>query len=93
MIMSSQSSSPLVDIQSAESAIPQTRNRAAIEEIISKVLRLPGLCKGIAYFIQSLLSEEDFRTKSKRAHELLAWGLSVAKDALQQGDSLSDHDL
>ncbi|KAG9124497.1 suppressor of glycerol defect [Ceratobasidium sp. 392] len=92
MIISSQSSSPLVDVRSAESVIPQTRNRAAIEEIVSKGLRIPTMCKGIAYFIQSLRSEEIFGARTKRAHDLLVWGLDVAKEALQR-DSLSDDDL
>lgn len=93
MIISSQSSSPLVDIRSTESAIPQMRDRVVVEEIISKALRLPTMCKGMVYFIQSLLSEQDFQTRTKRAHDLLVWGLGVAKDALQRGDSLSDDDL
>lgn len=91
--MSSQSSSPLIDLRSAESVIPQTRNRAAIEEITTKALRLPALCKGLAYFIQSLFSEEEFEARTKRAHELLVWGLGVAKEALQRGDLLLDDDL
>ncbi|KAH7335592.1 armadillo-type protein [Rhizoctonia solani] len=93
MIMSSQSNSPLVDIRSPESAIPQTRNREVIEEIVAKARRLPAMCKGIGHFIQTILSEEkDLKPKTKRAHELVVWGLGVAKDALQQ-DSLSDDDL
>ncbi|KAG9084328.1 suppressor of glycerol defect [Ceratobasidium sp. UAMH 11750] len=89
IIISSQSTSPLVDIQSAESAIPQTRNRAAIEEIMSKALRIPTMCKGIAYFIQSLLSEDKLGSRKTRTHDLLVWGLGVAKEALQR-DSLSE---
>ncbi|KAG8700061.1 suppressor of glycerol defect [Ceratobasidium sp. 394] len=91
-IISSQSTSPLVDIRSAESAIPQTRNRAAIEEIMSKALRIPTMCKGIAYFVQSLLSEGDFGSRKTRMHDLLVWGLGVAKEALQR-DSLSEDEL
>ncbi|CEL56261.1 Suppressor of glycerol defect protein 1 OS=Schizosaccharomyces pombe (strain 972 / ATCC 24843) GN=sgd1 PE=3 SV=1 [Rhizoctonia solani AG-1 IB] len=92
MIISSQSNSPLVDIRSPESAIPQTRDREAIEEIITKAKRLPAMCKGIGYFIKSMLSEEqDLKAKSKRAHELVVWGLNIVKDASQQ-DSLSDDD-
>ncbi|CAE6408546.1 unnamed protein product [Rhizoctonia solani] len=93
MIMSCQSNSPLVDIRSPESAIPQTRNREAIEEIAAKARRLPAMSKGIGYFIQTILSEEEnLKAKTKSAHELVVWGLGVAKDALQQ-DSLSDDDL
>ncbi|KAG8717096.1 suppressor of glycerol defect [Ceratobasidium sp. 395] len=92
MIISSQSNSPLVDIRSVESAIPQTRNRAAIDEIISKGLRIPAMCKGIAYFIQSMRSEEELGARTKRAYDLLIWGLDVAQEALQR-DSLSDDDL
>ncbi|CAE6450582.1 unnamed protein product [Rhizoctonia solani] len=93
MIISSQSNSPLVDIRSAESAIPQTRNKEEIEEIAAKARRLPAMCKGIAHFIQSILSEEEgIKAKTKKAHELVVWGLGVLKDALQQ-DSLSDDDL
>ncbi|KAG8746207.1 suppressor of glycerol defect [Ceratobasidium sp. 414] len=92
MIISSQSNSPLVNIRTAESAIPQTRNRVAIEEIVFKALRIPAMCKGIAYFIQSLHSEEDFGARSGRVHDLLIWGLGVAKEALQR-DSLSDDGL
>lgn len=91
--MSSQSASPLIDLRSAESAIPQTRNRAAIEEMTTKALRLPALCKGLVYFIQLLLSEEEFGARTKRAHELLVWGLGVVKGTLQRGDALSDDDL
>ncbi|CAE6518664.1 unnamed protein product [Rhizoctonia solani] len=93
MIISSQSNSPLVDIRSAESAIPQTRNKGEIEEIATKARKLPAMCKGIGYFIQIILSEEDdIKAKTKKAHELVVWGLGVLKDALQQ-DSLSDDDL
>ncbi|KAG8770687.1 suppressor of glycerol defect [Ceratobasidium sp. 428] len=92
MIISSQSNSPLVDIRSVEYAIPQTRNRATIDEIISKGLRIPAMSKGIAYFIQSLRSEEELGARTKRAHDLLIWGLDVAQEALQR-DSLSDDDL
>jgi hypothetical protein len=92
MIISSQSISPLVDTRSPESAIPQTRDREAIEEVITKAKRLPAMYKGIGYFIKSMLSEEqDLKAKSKRAHELVVWGLNIVKDALQQ-DSLSDED-
>ncbi|CAE6441285.1 unnamed protein product [Rhizoctonia solani] len=93
MIISSQSNSPLVDIRSPESAIPHARNREAIEEICTKARRLPAMCKGIGYFIQTILSEEEaLKAKTKRAHELVVWGLGVAKDELQQ-DSLSDDGL
>ncbi|QRW16836.1 eukaryotic translation initiation factor 4G [Rhizoctonia solani] len=92
MVISSQSNSPLVDVRSPESSIPQARNREAIQEIIAKAKRLPALCKGIGYFIKSMLSDEqDLKTKTKRAHELVIWGLSVVQDALQE-DSLSDDD-
>ncbi|CAE6413936.1 unnamed protein product [Rhizoctonia solani] len=92
MIISSQSNSPLLDIRSPESAIPQTRNREVIEEITTKAKRLPAMCKGIGYFIKSMLSkEQDLKAKTKRAHELVVWGLGIVKDALQQ-DSLSDDD-
>ncbi|KAF8738810.1 hypothetical protein RHS02_05516, partial [Rhizoctonia solani] len=92
MVISSQSNSPLVDVRSPESSIPQARNREAIQEIIAKAKRIPALCKGIGYFIKSMLSDEqDLKAKTKRAHELVIWGLSVVQDALQE-DSLSDDD-
>ncbi|EUC56072.1 suppressor of glycerol defect protein, putative, partial [Rhizoctonia solani AG-3 Rhs1AP] len=93
IIVSSQSNSPLVDIRSSESVIPQTRNKEEIEEIAAKARRLPAMCKGIGYFIQTILSDEEgLEAKTKRAHELVVWGLGVLSDALQQ-DSLSDDDL
>ncbi|CAE6533419.1 unnamed protein product [Rhizoctonia solani] len=93
IIISSQSNSPLVDIRSTESVIPQTRNKEEIEEIAAKARRLPAMCKGIGYFIQTILSDEEgLEAKTKRAHELVVWGLGVLSDALQQ-DSLSDDDL
>ncbi|KAL5633484.1 hypothetical protein ACGC1H_003846 [Rhizoctonia solani] len=93
IIISSQSNSPLVDIRSTESVIPQTRNKEEIEEIAAKARRLPAMCKGIGYFIQTILSDEEgLGAKNKRAHELVVWGLGVLKDALQH-DSLSDDDL
>ncbi|KDN35887.1 hypothetical protein RSAG8_11249, partial [Rhizoctonia solani AG-8 WAC10335] len=66
MIISSQSNSPLVDIRSAESAIPQTRSKEEIEEIAAKARRLPAMCKGIGYFIQTILSEEDLKAGRNR---------------------------
>ncbi|QRV73825.1 eukaryotic translation initiation factor 4G [Ceratobasidium sp. AG-Ba] len=92
MIISSQSNSPLIDIRSAESSIPKVRNRAAVEEITSKALRIPTMCKGIVYFIQTLLAEDDLGARTKLAHELLVWGLGVAKESLQ-GNALSDDEM
>lgn len=79
VFISSQLSTPAIAENSQTLLEAATRNRAALEEIFTKVTRIESLAAGLLYFVS-----EAFRKEAK-TDEFVAWAVDVVKATLRTG--------
>ena len=63
--------------------LPNTRNRAAVEEVFIKATRAEAVGMGLVYFMTEVF--RDFSSQEEELTKFVKWASGVAKDTLRTG--------
>ncbi|KAL1727850.1 hypothetical protein EV714DRAFT_253370 [Schizophyllum commune] len=77
VFVASQTASPVLG------AVPQTRNRGAVEEVFIKAARVEALAMGLVYFITQVVMKE--ASADDAEGKFVKWAGGVAKETLRTG--------
>ncbi|KAL1738484.1 hypothetical protein HDZ31DRAFT_50919, partial [Schizophyllum fasciatum] len=77
VLMATQTASPVLG------AVPQTRNRGAVEEVFIKAARVEALAMGLVYFLTQAVMRDT--TEDDALGRFVRWAGGVAKETLRTG--------
>jgi nucleolar MIF4G domain-containing protein 1 len=63
--------------------LPSSKERAALEEVFLRVVRVPNLALGISYFINEEFEEGPTKTQQQEKTKFCKWAAGVALEVLR----------